>query len=169
MQRDPLKIYLGDHHAGSTSGLKLARRTLRRDHDPATRDALMRIATEIAEDRVALEQVMQGVGARPSRIKDQLAWTLAKLGRLKPNGRIRGESALGRLVELEALYLGIAGKRALWESLRHVPAVSTNPAVNLAELVHRADDQLERLEGFRRDAAVDALQSDRAGADQSAA
>jgi hypothetical protein len=169
MQRDPLEIYLADHHAGSTGGLELARRTLRRDHDPATRNALMRVATEIAEDRVALEQVMHAVGARPSRIKDQLAWTLEKLGRLKANGRIRGQSALGRLVELEALYLGIAGKRALWESLRHVPTVSTNPAVNLDELVQRADDQLERLEPLRRNAAVDALQSHRAAADQSAA
>ena len=159
MRTDSLEIYLADHHAGSTTGVELARRTLRRNHEPATRDELARIATEIAEDRVALERVMQGVGAQPSRFKDQLAWTLEKLGRLKPNGRIRGETALARLVELEALTLGVAGKRALWESLRNVTAVATNPRVDLDDLVRRADDQLERLERFRRDAARVALRT----------
>ena len=45
------------------------------------------------------------------------AWGAEKVGRLKPNGQLRGYSPLSRLIELEMLQLGIAGKMAMWTVL----------------------------------------------------
>ena len=157
--RSPLEIYLADHHAGSTAGVELARRTAEHHKDPEARGALEQIVQDIQEDRETLETVLSMLGARPSRFKDGLAWSAERLGRLKPNGRLRGTSPLGRLNELEALALGVAGKRALWESLRQVPAVATSTSVDLDELVQRANHQLAVLEPLRRRAAADALEN----------
>jgi hypothetical protein len=156
--RKPLEIYLADHHAGSTAGVELARRAARHQHDAATRQTLERIVKDIEEDRKTLETVLAVVGTRPSRLKDGLAWSGEKLGRLKPNGQLRGTSPLGRLNELEALALGITGKRALWESLHQVPTLATSSRVDLDQLVQRANHQLTVLEPLRQQAAANALE-----------
>ena len=46
-----------------------------------------------------------------------MGWTGEKLGRLKLNGQLLGYSPLSRLIELEGLMLGIAGKLAMWIAL----------------------------------------------------
>ena len=153
-----LALYLADHHAGSTAGLELARRAVR-DHRGTERgEALGQIATAIAEDRIALERLLGSLGMQPSRLKDGLAWTAEKLGRLKPNGSLRGPTPLGRLNDIEALQLGVVGKRALWESLRQLPEVVALPEIDLPELMARADRQLVDLERMHREAATEALQ-----------
>ena len=53
-----LRTYLQDHHAGSTAGLELARRTAGSNADTEYGAELARIADEIAADRETLEQVM---------------------------------------------------------------------------------------------------------------
>ena len=91
-------IYLADHHAGSTAGLALARRAAVNNRGTATGEALERLVDEIAADRVTLERLLAAVGARPSRVKDGLAWSAEKFGRLKPNGQLTGYSPLSRLM-----------------------------------------------------------------------
>ena len=64
---DLLKTYLQDHHAGATAGLELARRTAGANEDTPYGDELGLIADEIAEDREALEQIMERLGISESR------------------------------------------------------------------------------------------------------
>ena len=76
------------------------------------------------------------------------------------NGRLRGYSPLSRVVELEALALGVHGKLAMWRSLEALePTLSLPAVIVLPELAARAERQLEELETHRLRAVADALSS----------
>jgi len=101
------------------------------------------------------------------RAKQFVAWTAEKAGRLKLNGRLLGYSPLSRVEELEALRLGVTGKRMLWIALDELSAaVSPSrgrraqgsdrlplvagadalPPGGVKALVERAERQLEAIE-----------------------
>jgi hypothetical protein len=153
---DHLSTYLQDHHAGSTAGLELARRAAGSNKGSVYGEELSRIAVEIAEDKAALEQIMDELGVGTDRIKDGAAWVGEKLGRLKPNGSLVSYSPLSRVVEIEGLVLGVTGKLALWESLKTALGPGAD-GVDLDRLTERAADQRRRLEELRRTAAAEAL------------
>jgi hypothetical protein len=154
-----LRTYLEDHHAGATAGAELARRAASANEDEPFGPELRGIADEIEEDRRTLESLMESVGASPSKVKDALAWSGEKAGRLKPNNRVLGYSPLSRVVELEGLVIGVTGKLALWEALKSAFG-ETVGGVELAAMIARAEDQRARLETLRRAAAADALHRD---------
>jgi hypothetical protein len=113
-----LGIYLNDHLAGAAAGVRLARRLRQsNEEDAELAQPLARISAEIEADRATLESLMRRLGIRRSRVKPALAAVGEKLGRLKPNGQLRGYSPLSRLVELEALLVGVSGKLQLWRTL----------------------------------------------------
>src|ERR1700754_4709211 len=95
-----LAIYLNDHLAGSTGGAALARRARDNDPDGSSGTTLAKVCAEIEADRETLLEVMEELGVNRDPIKPVIAWFGEKLGRLKPNGRVRGYSPLSRLVEL---------------------------------------------------------------------
>jgi hypothetical protein len=146
-----LEIYFADHLAASTAGLELARRSARSNAGNATGEFLRRLVVEIEEDRETLERVIAQLGFKPSRPKEVAAWVAEKVGRLKFNGQVRGYSPLSRVLELESLAVGIAGKEALWRALQRVAAVDT---VDLEGLIERARRQRADVEAHRL-AAVD--------------
>ena len=112
-----LAIYLNDHLGGSTAGRDRCRHAARRYRGSELGAFLAGLTAEIEEDRATLLRLIARVGARPSKLKQALGGAAERLGRLKPNGRLVGRSPLTPLVELEALSLGVAGKRLLWEAL----------------------------------------------------
>ena len=155
-----LKTYLQDHHAGATVGLELARRTAGANEDnPQFGPELARIADEIAEDREMLEQIMERLEVKPSKLKDAGGWTAEKLGRLKPNNRLLGYSPLSRVIEIEGLVIGVTGKQALWEALETAVGQSLD-GIDLPALAARASDQRSRLDALRRTAAAEAFKQD---------
>jgi hypothetical protein len=143
-----LTIYLNDHLAGSSFGLELAKRAARENAGSELGAFLADLRLEIEEDRQALEQVMDELGAGRDPVKRVGAWIAEKAGRLKLNGQLRGYSPLSRLVELEALSLGIEGKRMLWIALG-ASAGERLGAARLEELVARAERQRSALEPHR--------------------
>jgi hypothetical protein len=150
-----LDIYLSDHLAGATAGVRLARR-IAAAH-PRDR-ALAKIADEITEDRATLRDVMGAVGTSPSRIKNAAAWAGETAGRLKLNGRLLGRSPLSAVVELEALISGVTGKTQLWRSLAQLRAEDTRLAgFDFERLEQRADGQRRSLEEVHRREADRAL------------
>jgi hypothetical protein len=158
-----LDIYLVDHHAGSVAGFELAKRVARRNRGTPTGQALDRLLGEIEADRVTLENLLAAVGAQPSFVKDRLAWMLERVGRLKPNGQLRGYSPLGRLHELEALSLGVWGKRALWVTLGKLREPARPPGFDFDALAERAAEQFRELEELRIAAAAQAFAGDPEG------
>jgi len=154
-----LSTYLNDHFAGSTAGLDMARRAAGNNEGTELGALLERIAAEIEEDRAILQSVIDAVGAEQNPAKAAIAWAGEKAGRLKPNNQLTGYSPLSRLVELEALSLGIEGKRGLWVVLADLddPRLATYDFPALAE---RAQRQRDEIEPFRRAAAAGAFAED---------
>ena len=91
-----------------------------------------------------------------SRLKPAGAWVAERLGRLKPNGQLRGYSPLSRVVELEGLTGGVAVKQMLWNALgQHFG--STLEGFDFEALAARAEAQRVRLEACRLEAAASAF------------
>ena len=151
---DLLGIYLNDHLAGATGGLELARRVAgsRRDLGPGS--ALQRLATEVAQDRAALEDIMTALGIPVRCYKVWAAWIGEKAARLKLNGYLLARSPLSSLEELEMLRLGVEGKAAGWRTLRVLAEVDKRlDSAWLDELISRARRQADLLEELRVRAA----------------
>jgi hypothetical protein len=153
-----LAIYLNDHRAGATVGVELARRSAVSNRGSGYGRFLDELAAEIRSDREALIEIMRSLRVGVDRVKVSAAWAVEKLGRLKLNGRLLGYSPLSRLVELEAVTLGVAGKLAMWRTLEQLgPDRPELSKAALQDLIARAQRQLESLEEQRRNAVTDAL------------
>jgi hypothetical protein len=156
-----LKIYLNDHLAAATGGRDLARRAAAGNRGSDYGPFLERLAVEINEDRESLLAIMRALNVKTDPVKVLIGWGAEKVGRLKLNGRLLGQSPLSRLVELEGLVLGVQGKLALWRSLQQLdPALLGTVDGLLPGLVDRAQRQLEQLEVQRQRACPEALTSD---------
>jgi hypothetical protein len=147
-----LGIYLNDHLAGSTSALELLKRAIKEHEGTDLGRYLAGLREEILADRRTLEQIMNELGVSQDPVKRAGAWAGEKLGRLKPNGQVRGRSPLTPLIELEFLSMGIEGKRLLWKALDHVAADRVGHD-RLSHLLSRAKEQRKSLEPWRLRAA----------------
>lgn len=153
-----LAIYLNDHLAGATAGRELGRRAATSNRDSSHGPFLADLAAQIDADRGSLLEIMRTLNVRVDRIKVLGGWGAEKLARLKFNGQLRGYSPLSRLVELEALSLGVRGKLALWRTLRELDLSELSAApVSLADLIARAEQQLAGLESHRLQAVAQAF------------
>jgi hypothetical protein len=153
-----LGIYLNDHLAGSTGGLELVKRAAGEHEGTPLGAFLAHLKTEIEADRRELEAIMGQLGVTPDPLKQAVAWAGEKAGRLKPNGELRGTSPLTPLIELEALSLGIEGKRLMWVALAAVEPVAREIGPDrLDRLAARAGEQREEVEHHRTEQARIAL------------
>ncbi|THJ72235.1 hypothetical protein [Candidatus Frankia alpina] len=151
---DPLGIYLNDHLAGSTAGLRLARRMATAHRATPFGAALARVASEIAEDRDALLELMRALGVPERKYKITAGWAAEAAGRLKSNGRIMRRSALSTVIELETLRIGVAGKSAAWRTLLAVADRYDRLGQDrLDVLLERARRQAQELDELRITAA----------------
>lgn len=151
-----LPIYLNDHLAGSVVGVQLARRARAHNEGTELGRVLAEIGAEIEADRATLRRLMDRLGIAESRVKPAGAWLLEKLGWLKLNGQIRGYSPLSRVVELEGLCAGIAGKLLLWRALERTFGTELQ-GFDFEALAERANSQRARVETYRLDAAGEAF------------
>lgn len=155
---DQLSIYLHDHLAGSTLGVELVRRTRRENEGTHYGAFLADLERQIREDRDTLLKIMRRLDTGRDELKEALAWTGEKLGRLKFNGRISGYAPLSRVVELEGLMASVHGKLALWRALREL--APRHPKLDLGELeelIRRAEEQLDRLHEHHSQAVAEAF------------
>src|SRR5215210_8066545 len=112
-----LSIYLNDHLAGATVGVELSKRAASANEDSDYGTFISELSHEIAEDRASLERLMERLDVKKDRVKTTGAFLGEKVGRLKPNAHLTSYSPLSRVVELEALTLGVTGKLGLWKAL----------------------------------------------------
>jgi len=154
-----LAIYLNDHLAGAALGVELARRLRSSNRgDPEFGEPLARICGEIEEDRETLIRVMERLGVDRGPFKPALAVVGERLGRLKPNGQLRGYSPLSRVLELEVLASGIGGKMQLWNGLEQSFGERLD-GFDFHALAERADRQGQQVEDLHLAAAQRALPS----------
>jgi hypothetical protein len=152
MNTDQLGTYLNDHLAGSEAGLQLIARLAEDYPDTEFADGLRSLHAEIEEDQQELKRLLERVADGGSTIKQAAGWVAEKLTRLKLG--LKTAEPLALFEALEALSLGILGKRALWRGLAVIAADTLDVGeINLADLERRALDQWERVEGWRLNAA----------------
>jgi hypothetical protein len=153
-----LATYLNDHLAGATAGRELARRAAGSNRDSSYGPFLEQLAAELEEDRESLLAIMHALDIGVDQIKVLGGWGAEKLGRFKLNGRLVGYSPLSRVIELEALALGVTGKLALWRALEDLAAEHPDlVSFDLRGLIERAKRQRDELEVLRREAAAEAF------------
>ena len=158
MNEKLVRIYLQDHHAGSTTGLELARRIHGSNQDNEYGEAMAKVVDDIAADRKSLESIMDDLGFGTDTVKDVGAWALEKVGRLKMNGQVTGYSPLSRVIELEGLMTGITGKIGLWAALLQLaPDEPRLDVERLERLRERGESQRAMVEELRERAARDAF------------
>jgi len=152
---DPLAVYLHDHLAGAVVGVNLLE-SLRDQHSgESLGEFASGLLKEVEADRAALQAIAERLGAGSSGVKNAAAWVSEKMSRFKL-GRDEGDG-LGTFEALEALSLGILGKRALWKALTtHSERIGQ---VDLERLVSRAEAQYARVEERRMALAPSALRS----------
>ena len=155
MDQKLLGIYLNDHLAGSVVGTRLVRRIVKHNQGNHYGSEASRLAEEIEQDKTTLEELMERLGVRKKRARLALAAVTETAGRLKPNGRLVGYSPLSRVIELEALTIGITGKLELWRSLKATG--ERIDGVDPDQLIQRADDQRNRARDLRLQASREAF------------
>ncbi len=150
--------YLNDHLGGATAGRDLAEKIASDNEGSELGSFMAGVATAIDEDRAALEDVMRRVGVERAVAKQVAGRLVERLGRLRMHQTVTRDPALSRLLELEALILGVTGKLVLWRTLRElVPREPRLAGVDLEGLIGRAQEQIRGLEEHHRAAATDAF------------
>lgn len=140
-----LGVYLTDHDAAAAAAISLANRAADHVRHQATKEQIGRIATELAEDREVLRQVMSRLDVRPAAWKVMAAMAAERVGRLKLNGQVLRPSPLGNVWELEALLDAVAAKRRLWQAIAEVPGLEAAADIDSRHMIERLQAQLDRL------------------------
>lgn len=154
MADEYLAIYLNDHLAGSVVAVELLQHLERAHSGPAVQRFAAELRADIEADRLELQKLMRSLSVAESRARQATAWVAEKMTMIK----LRLDDWAGgdfRLFEaLEALSLGIEGKRALWIALgdaaRSAPALRQ---LDYAALADRAAQQRSRVEALRLETA----------------
>ena len=155
---EALTAYLNDHLAGSAAGVELAEKL--RDNNQGTElgRAMVALHHDISEDRDTLESLLGQLELDRHAVKEAAGWMLEKVSRLRLNPALTGSAELTRLMETEALSLGIEGKLAMWLALKAAAAADPRLAgTDYDRLIERARGQRGALEPHRLAAAAAAL------------
>lgn len=149
-----ISTYLTEHMAGATMGIDLARKLVSDIDGPEASQEMQRLADDIEADRETLGKVIQAEAAPPGAVKRGAAWLGEKLARVRFSPALTGSPELSHLLELEALAMGVYGKRGLWLALQEAQASCPELRnFDFGSLVERAEDQLRRLDALRLDCA----------------
>ena len=150
MAHEHLTTYLNDHLAGSVVALELL------DHLQATHAGselgtfFKQLSSDIAADRDELQGLMERLEISESRTRKASAWFTEKLTELKLRLDDPKDRSLRLFESLEALSLGIEGKRSLWIAL--IAAAEQSPSLRILDyerLEERAQEQRDRVENLR--------------------
>jgi hypothetical protein len=156
MPNEHLATYLNDHLAGSVVAIELLERLEATDMDMTA--TLAQVRVDIEADRAELRELMRRLHIAESRPRKLSGWFAEKFTQLKLRLDDPAGGSLRLLESLELVGLGIDGKVALWRALS--AAAEVDPALKVVayeRLVQRAQDQRQRVEGLRLEAAKAAL------------
>ena len=158
MASDYIATYLNDHLAGATGALELLEH-LETEHAGTEVGRLAaELRADVAADRQTLESIMDRLQVAQSRTRKAAAWLGEKAAELKLRLDDPAGGSLRLFESLEALSLGIEGKRSLWRAL--AAAAEEAPHLRVADyedLIRRAEEQRSRVEAARLEAARRAL------------
>jgi hypothetical protein len=150
-----LAVYLNDHLAGAAAGVALLASLAER---PSISGPAKALHDEVLDDKRELERLMERLGVAKSAVRQGAGWLSEKLAELKTRVDDPSGGTLHEFELLEAISLGVHGKRSLWTTLKTASAsAAALDGVDFDRLITRADDQRARLETLRLAAAQRAL------------
>lgn len=153
-----LTTYLNDHLAGAWAALELLEDLQSAHPQTALADILAGLEVDIRMDHEELEALALRLRITPSRLRRAGAWLGEKLARLKLKLDDPSGGVLRQFEALEALSLGIEGKRILWQTLATIAdSLPELQDMDYDRLIRRADDQRRRVEAIRLEAAREAF------------
>jgi hypothetical protein len=147
-KRQALIAYLRDHLSGSDSAIRVVRR-LGSTHE-GTEDGTLfrRLSRELEEDRFVVHALLMKLGASERSIKRAAAAASGAVLSATAGGQ---PGDLSLLRTLEALAIGVQGKRCMWRALQNLRTLpSTVDGMTFVELEARAVRQWEAIEERRR-------------------
>jgi hypothetical protein len=163
MSNEHIATYLNDHLAGSVMAVQLLE-DLEAAHAGTPLAAFVtKLRADIEADRQELKNLMDRLDIAESRTRKASAWLAEKVTDLKLRVDDPAGGELRIFESLEALSLGIEGKRSLWLALS--AAAAESPGLRLLDyerLVQRAEQQRSRVEAERLAAAKKTLTIDAA-------
>lgn len=162
MANEHLATYLNDHLAGSVVAVELMENLEAAYAETPIANFVNDIRSEVEADQRELQQLMNRLEISESRTRQVSAWLTEKLTELKLRLDDSARGNLRLLESLEALSLGIEGKKSLWLAL--AAAAEISPQLRLADYKHlqeRAEDQRSRVELKRIEIAKVALRGER--------
>lgn len=154
---DELGHYIRIHLTGAAAGIELFSRG--EDlFDPAAREVVQGIRTELRDERRRLLDVASALGVRPAPLSAVAVKIGEKIGRLKPNGHPLRRTRMTDLVDLEAMRVALAGKISGWEGmLTVVDDYDGMPRAEIADLLAQARRQHDQISQLHGEAAQRAL------------
>jgi hypothetical protein len=156
---EELTDYLNDHLAGSVGALELLDRLVTTYEGKPLEKFFRDLRTDIGHDQEQLKELIAKLGAPESAVRKAGAWVAEKLSRPKIDLGEGGKIEVGLFLALEALVLGITGKRSLWRALqaasRTIPELAR---LDYGGLENRAIEQCERVEARRLEIARSVFQ-----------
>ncbi|HYP29734.1 MAG TPA: hypothetical protein VE262_23680 [Blastocatellia bacterium] len=158
MADEHIATYLNDHLAGSVVAVELLEHLEEAHADNAIGRFVAELRADIEADRQELESFMDRLNVNRSLARRATAWLTEKVAELKLRVDDPSGGALRLLEALEAVEVGVEGKRALWTAL--AAAAEDAPDLRLLDyerLTQRAMEQHRRLEEVRLIAAKKAL------------
>jgi hypothetical protein len=151
-----LESYLNDHLAGSVGAIELIDHWAKLYENKPLGRFFAELKNEISEDQAILRDLMNSLDMKESVFRPAGAWIAEKFSR--PRFAIAGEEpgGLGLLLALEALVVGITGKKLLWRALSEGNLTKIDN-IDFEQLEQRAERQIEKVEAERLRAAREAL------------
>lgn len=160
MSHAHVATYLNDHLAGSVTALTLLTHLESAHAGTPWQRFFADLHADIAADRQELEALLARLQIAVSRPRQAMAWLAEKFAEVKLRLDDAVAGPLHLLEAVEALAVGIEGKRALWRAL--ATAAECAPelrGIDYERLAQRADEQRQRVEVVRLEAARAALGS----------
>lgn len=158
MKAKHLTTYMKDHYAGSVAAMELLNHLVSSHREKSHEQFFVQLRNEVGEDQEVLQALLYDLDSGDGALRNTTAFLSEKLARIKLLLEDPAGGQLARLEKLEALALGIEGKRALWRALlavaQEIPALNK---VDFGRLDQRAEDQRKRLEIRRIEAAREAF------------
>jgi hypothetical protein len=146
--RQALIVYLRDHLGGAEMAIRVVHR-LGSTHQGTEEGALFRrLSKEFEEDRSVVRTLLTQLGASGRSIKRAAGFVSGAMLSVTAGGQ---PGDLSLLRTLEALAIGVQGKRCLWRALQNLrPVPSIVHGMDFVELEVKAVRQWEALEERRR-------------------
>jgi hypothetical protein len=148
-KRRNLIAYLRDHLSGSDTAIRVVQRLVS-THE-GTEDGMLfrRLSKELEEDRSIVRALLTELGASGRSMKRVAGHASGAVLSVTAGGE---PGDLSLLRTLEALSIGVQGKRCMWRALQNLrPTPSTVHGMDFVELEAKAIRQWEAIEERRRD------------------